>query len=243
MNIRLKYAMALVAFLFTNLSLSKAQTSVEKAPKKIEVTGNAEEEVAPDKLYIAISLKEYFKEKDNKARVDILTLEQQLQKAVADAGIAKENLTVSSLNGSREWWGKKKPTNYLESKTYILLVSNLSKIDGIINRIDEKGIESTGIDHAEYSKIESLRREVKIKALKAAKEKAGYLLEGIGEQLGEALEIVEVDNGYNYPQPVYAMAAMKSARMELADAPMPESTVEIQKIKVRYDIKAIFRIK
>ncbi|MDH4461452.1 MAG: SIMPL domain-containing protein, partial [Flectobacillus sp.] len=113
MNTRFKYVVALVALLFTNLSLSKAQTTVEKAPKKIEVTGSAEEEVMPDKLYISITLKEYFKDKDNKARVDILTLEQQLQKAVADAGIAKENLTVGALNGSREWWGKKKPTNYL----------------------------------------------------------------------------------------------------------------------------------
>jgi uncharacterized protein YggE len=79
--------------------------------------------------------------------------------------------------------------------------------------------------------------------LKAAKEKAGYLLEGIGEQLGEALDIVEIDNGYSYPQPVYAAAMMKSARMESADAAIPESTVEIQKVKVRYEIKAIFRIK
>ena len=243
MNTRFKYVVALVALLFTNLSLSKAQTTVEKAPKKIEVTGSAEEEVMPDKLYISITLKEYFKDKDNKARVDILTLEQQLQKAVADAGIAKENLTVGALNGSREWWGKKKPTNYLESKTYILLVSNLSKIDGIINRIDEKGVAGTNIDRLEYSKIETLRKDVKIKALKAAKEKAGYLLEGIGEQLGEALDIVEIDNGYSYPQPVYAATMMKSARMESADAAIPESTVEIQKVKVRYEIKAIFRIK
>jgi uncharacterized protein YggE len=59
--------------------------------------------------------------------------------------------------------------------------------------------------------------------------------------LGEALEIYEIDNGY-YPQPVYA--AMKREMAMAADAaPMQESTVDVQKIKVRFDMKAVFKIK
>ncbi len=225
------------------IGASKAQQTEKEPIKKIEVTGSAEAEVLPDKIFVSITLKEYFKEKDNKNRVDILVLEQQLQKAVAEAGLPKENLTIGGINGYKEWWGRKKPLNFLESKTYTLLLPNLSKIDAIINRIDEKGIISVNIDKYEYSKIESLRKEVKIKALQAAKEKAQYLLSSIDEQLGGALEIYESETPVYYPQPMYRNAMVKAEAMAVADAPMVESTVDVEKIKVHYDIKVVFKIK
>jgi uncharacterized protein len=215
-----------------------AQVMEKEKIRKIDVTGSAEQEVLPDKIFVSITLQEYMK--DNKTRVDMLVLEAQLQKAVAEAGLSKESLTVGNISGYRNWWGKKKPTTFLENKTYILTVANLAKIDGILNRIDEKGIASTNIDRYEYSKITELRKEIKIKALQAAKEKATYLLAGIGEALGEALEIHEVEEGYQQ-QPVYSNMMMRGAAMD--SAPMQESTVDVQKIKVRYEMKASFRIK
>ena len=82
----------------------------------------------------------------------------------------------------------------------------------------------------------------KIKAFQAAKDKAKYLLEGIGEQMGEALEIIEIDQSYS-PQPVYSNMMVRSAKMDMSADAMPESTIDVQKIKVRYEMKASFRIK
>jgi hypothetical protein len=224
--------------------MSNAQQVIMEKPlvKKIEVTGSAEQEVLPDEIFVTVSLREYFKDKDNKNKIDIMILEKQLQKAVEEAGIPKENFTIGTINGYREWWGKKKPTTFLESKSYIIKVPNLYKIDGIISKVDDKGIAYTNIDRYEFSKIEQLRKEIKIKALQAAKEKAKYLLEGIGEQMGEALEIIEIDQSYS-PQPVYSNMMMRTARVEASADAMPESNVDVQKIKVRYEMKASFRIK
>ena len=230
--------------LFTSAFVSNAQQVIMEKPlvKKIEVTGSAEQEVLPDEIFVTVSLREYFKDKDNKNKIDIMVLEKQLQKAVEEAGIPKENFTIGTISGNREWWGKKKPTTFLESKSYIIKVPNLYKIDGIISKVDDKGIAFTNIDRYEFSKIEQLRKEIKIKALQAAKEKAKYLLEGIGEQMGEALDIIEIDQSYT-PQPVYSNMMMRSARVEVASDAMPESNVDVQKIKVRYEMKASFRIK
>lgn len=230
--------------MLTNLFVGNAQQVIMEKPlvKKIEVMGSAEQEVLPDEIFVTVSLREYFKDKDNKNKIDIMVLEKQLQKAVEEAGIPKENFTIGTINGYREWWGKKKPTTFLESKSYILKVANLYKIDGIISKVDDKGIAYTNIDRYEFSKIEQLRKDIKIKALQAAKEKAKYLLEGIGEQMGEALEIVEIDQSYS-PQPVYSNMMVRSARMEVSGDAMPESTIDVQKIKVRYEMKASFRIK
>jgi uncharacterized protein len=232
------------ALIFTSTFVSNAQQVIMEKPlvKKIEVTGSAEQEVLPDEIYVTVSLREYFKDKDNKNKIDIMVLEKQLQKAVEEAGIPKENFTIGTINGYREWWGKKKPTTFLESKSYIIKVANLYKIDAIISKVDDKGIAYTNIDRYEFSKIEQLRKDIKIKALQAAKDKAKYLLEGIGEQMGEALEIIEIEQSYS-PQPVYSNMMMRSAKMEVSADAMPESTVDVQKIKVRYEMKASFRIK
>lgn len=241
---RLAKYLLINALILNSVFMSDAQQVIMEKPlvKKIEVTGSAEQEVLPDEIFVTVSLREYFKDKDNKNRVDMMVLEKQLQKAVEEAGIPKENFTIGTLNGYREWWGKKKPTTFLESKSYIIKVPNLYKIDGIISKVDDKGIAYTNIDRYEFSKIEQLRKEIKIKALQAAKEKAKYLLEGIGEQMGEALDITEIDQSYS-PQPVYSNMMMRSARVEASSDAMPESTVDVQKIKVRYEMRASFRIK
>jgi uncharacterized protein len=242
---RLIKTLAISAVFFTKTLVSDAQQVIMEKPlvKKIEVNGSAEQEVLPDEIFVNITLREYFKDKDNKNKVDIMALEKQLQKAVEEAGIPKENFTIGAMNGYREWWGRKKPTTFLESKSYILKVPNLYKIDGIIARVDDKGVASTHIDRYEFSKIEQLRKDIKIKALQAAKAKAQYLLEGIGEQLGEAIDIIEIDNGYQNPQPVYSNMMLRATAAPMADAAMPESTIDVQKIKVRYEIKAVFKIK
>lgn len=236
---------AISLFLFIGISFhSFSQQSPMDKPliKKIEVTGSAEQEVLPDELYVSISLREYYKESNNKNKVDISILEKQLSNAVQEAGIPKENFTIGNLSGYREWWGKKKPTTFLESKNYIIKVQNLFKIDGIVSKVDEKGIAYMNVDRSEYSKIEQLRKEIKTKALQAAKEKAKFLLEGIGENLGEAIEITEIENGYHMPVS-YSNMMMKSAQMDASQSSMPDSNIDVQKIKVRYEMKAIFRIK
>jgi uncharacterized protein len=231
-----------VKTLFLTVFLSTAQqTSMEKPIiKKIEITGSAEQEVVPDEICLTISLKEYFKDKENKNKVNIMVLEKQLQKAVEEAGVPKENFTIGEISGSQEWWGRKKPTTFLESKSYNLKLPNLSKIDGIIAKVDEKGKNYVNIDRFEYSKIKELRKEIKIKALQAAKAKAKYLVEAIEEQLGEVLEITEIENQYN-PGPMHSNIAMTRIANEAAD--MPESTIGVQTIKIKYEMKAVFRIK
>jgi uncharacterized protein len=159
---------------------------------------------------------------------------------MTDAGLPKEDLAIGSIYGEQTWWRKKKPTNFLESKTYVLTVPNLAKIDGILNRIDQRAITGTNINSYDYSKMAELRKEVKIKALQAAKAKAEYLLEGIDESLGEALEVQEIEvEPYNRFQQMESNVTAYAADV----APMQESTVASQKIKVRYEVKASFKIK
>ncbi len=225
------------------LSNVKAQQTMEKEPiRKIEVTGTAEMEVVPDMITYVVSLKEYFKDEKNfKDKVSIDVLEKQLIKAVADAGLAKESLVIGGINGYRDWQGaRKRPANFTQAKQYELSLADLKKVDMIMGKIDEKGIQYTNIQKTEHSKIKQYKKEIKIAALQAAKEKAQYLLEGLSEKLGEVLEINELEEYANYPMYAQANVMMKGAAM---DAAAPESELEYQKIKISYKMRAVFRIK
>lgn len=206
--------------------------------KKIEVIGTAEEEVTPDIIYVGISLKEFFR--DNKRKVEIEELEKQLQTAVLKAGIAKEDFTINNISSYNYPLEKKKNPDFLASKQYRIKITDLNKFNQIISAVDPKGIQYSRIESYDYSKIEPLKKELKIKALQAAKSKATYLVEAINQQLGGALEIQEINNEY-YPQPVYRNYMMTKADALAEVAPMPE--IDFKKIKLNYQMRAVFEIK
>ncbi|HYG39965.1 MAG TPA: SIMPL domain-containing protein [Cytophagales bacterium] len=205
--------------------------------RKIEVMGSAEMEVVPDEIYYTISLKEY---KNNNKKVEIEALEKQLVKAVSAASIPKEDLHIENMQGYNEYWEKKrKSEDFLISKQYVLKLNNLFKINEIMSGVDPKGVAYTNISKYSHSKIEQFRKEIKIKALQAAREKAGYLLDGIDEELGEVLQIQEI--GEYYPQPFESRMANMEMKAMSADEASPE--IGFKEIKLRYEVRAVFKIK
>lgn len=227
----------LTVALLSVFSLSAFSQNIDTR-RKIEVTGSAETEVTPDIIYISISLKEYFKDNNNRKKVEIEELERQLQTAVINAGIPKENFTINNISSYTDYWTKKKDPNFLASKQYRIKVSELTKLNDIISAVDPKGIAYSNIDGYDYSKIESLKKDLKVKALLAAKEKATYLAAAIGQKVGSAIEIQEINNEF-YPQPMYRANTMMKAEMSDA-AQMPD--IDFKKIKLNYQMRTIFEI-
>ena len=82
-----------------------------------------------------------------------------------------------------------------------------------------------------------------MQAVKAAKDKAIYLADAIGEKVGEAMTINEPNEVMPYPQPVYANRMMK-AEMAQADG-MEEQmpNIDFKKIKLQFDVNVVFALK
>lgn len=208
--------------------------------KKITVSGSAETEVTPDIIYISISLKEYLKDGNSKKKVDITSLENELFNAVQKAGLDKDNLTINNLASYTAVAEKKKNPDYLASKQYRLKVSDLNKWNAIIGSIDPKGVAYTSIESYDYSKIESLKKELKVKALLAAKQKALYLVEALGDKLASAIDIQEINNE-TFPRVQYANVMMRAESADMAAAPAPE--IDFKKIKLNYQMNVVFEIR
>jgi uncharacterized protein YggE len=207
--------------------------------KKINVSGTAETEVTPDIIYINISLKEYLKDNNSKKKVEITELENQLYNAVLKAGISKEDLMINNVSSFSYATEKKKNPDFLASKQYRLKVSDLNKWNQIIGAVDAKGIAYTNIESFDYSKMASLKKELKIKALLAAKEKATYMVEALGDKLGNVIDIQEIENNA-YPQAMYK-GNVAMMRAESADA--ASADIDFKKIKLTFVVNTVFEIK
>jgi uncharacterized protein YggE len=230
----------LLALAFVALFSLSAMAQQVDLRKKITVSGTAETEVTPDIIYISISLKEYLKDGNSKKKVEINDLESQLFTAIQNAGLAKENLTINNLSSFNTVGEKKKNPDFLVSKQYRLKVFDLNKWNAIIGSVDPKGIAYTNIDSYDYSKIEILKRDLKIKALQAAKSKATYLVEALGDKLGSVIDIQEINNE-TFPQPVYRNTMMM--RAAVADEAAPAQEIDFKKIKLSYVMNTVFEIR
>ncbi|MGZ3763597.1 MAG: SIMPL domain-containing protein [Mucilaginibacter sp.] len=203
--------------------------------RRIEVTGTAEKEITPDIINVSISLQEYL---DGKKKTTIDQLENQLESAVKEAGIPKEDFTISNVSAWNNVYQKKKNPDFLASKQYGIKFHDLNKYNQILSKVDPKGVQSTNIDSYDYSKIADLKRDMKIQALLSAKEKAAYLLNSINEKVGRPISITETDNSsFPGPRPMY-----KSMAVGLTSNGAAESDIDVKTIKLSFQIQAVFEI-
>lgn len=202
--------------------------------RKIEVTGTAEQEITPDIINISVSLQEYM---NGRTKVTIDELERQLEGAVKSAGVPKEDFMINNVSAWNNNLQKKKNPDFLVAKQYNIRLHDLNKFDKILSAVDPKGIQSTYIESYDYSKMADVKRELKIQALLAAKEKATYLLNSIGEKLGRPIDITETENN-SYPTP-RLYAANKSFAVANST---PESDIDFKKIKLSFQVQAVFEI-
>ncbi len=215
-----------------------AQPKVEPPLRRIEVTGTAEKEIVPDQLFFHITLREY---RDGKDKVALRDLEQRLRQAVRKAGLADDKLRLADAQGYQPYWAKKKDQDFMATKQYVLELSTPEAIGSVLEQLDSRGIAYTNIGRYWHSQMEQLRRETRVAAMRDAQQKAEYLLEAVGNRRGELLEVSE--QGGDGP-PVMPYRAMRGALMEAADGAAEPAfeALEFQKIKLRYEVRATFRI-
>jgi uncharacterized protein len=229
----LRKCLIAVTVLLTSAACAQELQEPHLRSNFIEVTGSAEAEVVPDEIYFGITLQEF--EKDRK-KVTLEELERGLIKVLNGLKLDVKALEVDNVYGYMHW-RKKRPQEFLATKRYLLKLKDLHIVDTLIYELDEIGVNQVNIDRAEFSGIEELRLKVKTDALKAAKSKAKMLAASIGENIGKALMIREINNDYG---PVYdqSMYNMKSMASEAQSAPQ----INYRKIRVRYEIIARFAL-
>lgn len=225
----------LTAFIFGTLSVF-AQQQVYASKPIIEVSGSAEMDVTPDEIYVSVTLREFMFEGKKQP---IIKIENDFKEVINSLKIDYKLLSLESAYGTFDYdYKTQKRGEFLNAKTYIIKFSDMDKYNQMVMMLDKKGIENIHIQRTSHSKMEEYRRKVKVEALKAAKEKADLLLAAKGKQTGEIQLIRERDNNMGYMQPMYLKS---NVAMDL-NSESGGQPIEMQKLKLRYEIEAHFLI-
>ena len=232
--------LVLLCLKFSPFLFSQNKTG-EDAPY-IEVDGYAEKEIIPNEIYIGIILRERM---ENKEKVKIEAQEKQLREALTTLSIPISNLSVADANADyvKVSWQKR---DVLTKKEYQLKVGNATVVGKVFQELEKLKIQDGYIDHVSHSAIDSLRKQVRIEAIKNAKEKADYLLDAIGQSTGNALIVSETLKDVVLRQDISRMPAKalnKISGVIVSDFGNSPPEIEFQKIKLSYSIYTKFAIK
>jgi uncharacterized protein YggE len=226
----------ILSFFIVPSYFAGAQISEQAAKPYIEVVGNGELEVIPNEIYVSFTLKERM---DGKKKIEIESQEKELKKQLQKAGFDLANLTLADASADFVTI-KRKNKEVLAAKNYIMKVTNTSDVASLFELLDNVNVLNGDITRVAHSEIEKYRKEVKTLAMKAAKEKAGYLLEAIGEKVGKPLMIQERENYDDFMPMPRMMANVKMIAEDNEMDAQPE--ISFQKIKLKYSIFARFEI-
>jgi uncharacterized protein len=242
----MKKSLLLLLMFVAGAAVSHGQPTPNPFPKTIAVSGSAEMEIIPDEIFVNVTLMEYQKKGENKR--DIETIKTHFLEACKAAGIADSMISIAAFSGTNNyfWWKRRhRNIDLFTGITYQIKFKTSFQMDNLVERLDDEATQGFLIVTATHSKITEFRKQLKIQAVKAAKEKGIYLTEAVGEKLGAAITIKEPSES-GFPQPGFSNATMNkydNVKVRgLGEEEKGSIEVSFRKLKLRYEVDVTFAL-
>ncbi len=153
----------------------------------IEVVGTAEKSIVPDEIYISIIIRE---REEGKEKISVEQQEIKLKEALSSIGVPLKNLSLADVDA--DYIRLKRTKKDLSvTNEYVLKIGDVLTVSNVFEILDEMRIVEAGISRVNHSQLKEFKKDLEIMAIKAAKEKASYLLNAIGENVGKPIYISE----------------------------------------------------
>ena len=230
----LQLIFSFILLLFINNSNAQIAPTKPFESPYIEVTGTAEKEVVPDEIFINITLAERYV---NKEKLTIEVQETNFKQALKNIGIDLKELFVSDVNADYVKI-RRRQKDLLTKKDFTLKVNTATIVGQVFQELDKLDITDAFISKVHHSKMDSLKKDIRIMAVKAARQKADYLLGALGEQTGKVLVVTDSPDP---SQPFYPMPRVMAMVQDAT--PPAEDELQFQKIKLTASIYVKFAIK
>lgn len=243
------YAMGVYSLLFSGImvwsfSSLKAQGPYPESKEKkyIEVTGSAEMMVKPNFIELEIVLTENY---PSQKSGQMEKIEKEFYKILNQNNIDSSDVIINNYSHGWYWWywWNYRHHSHID-KTFKLKLSSNTDFLQLLKDLDQPYTKSIRISQTSHDEIQRFRKEVKMEAMKAAKEKATYLLESVNEKPGGLLFVEEIPQSqqnyyYNYRQ----QNLLSNAVVDYSPSHQGGEVSNVSQIKLRYEIKARFEIK
>jgi len=189
---RLTFIAVLCVVLFSVLPRPLLAQDCLPRPRLISVTGTAEVNVAPDEAILSLGVES--RDKDlSVAKAQHDSRVKKLLAVARNAGVEEKNIQTSTLQMRPEYSEEKVPKflAYEVSQTIQVTLKDLSKYENLITKLLESGVNR--VDSVEFLVAEprKYRDEARVKAIRAAREKATAMAAELGQTIGKPWDISE----------------------------------------------------
>ncbi len=241
----MKFKTYLFALLAWSTSIFAQDFESYEAPI-IEVVGKSEIEVLPDEIYLSIRITASDEDREDGYSIDVK--EDSLIAGLRKIGISMDQLSLTNANSSTvqiNWFRK----DLVQDKNYSLMVKDAETASEVLTLLAKIRIPNAYISKVDHSNLIEIEKENRIQAIKAAKEKADYLLSAIDEETGQTLHVVEFSEN---PNSTYRSNTVRGSRGEgtvyFIDGVKVRGSVsggplQFQKIKISSVVEVTFAIK
>ena len=193
------FSVALSSPLFSQNSCSQ--------PRLITVTGTSEISLPPDEVILNLGVVSRDK--------DLATAKAQhdtrVKKVIADArgaGVESKDIQTNALRMTAEYSEEKLPRflGYEVTQSVEVTLKDLSKYESLTSKLLEDGVNRIDSVDFEIAETRKYKDEARLKAIRAAREKATAMAAELGQSIAKPWTIIEnnansnylVANGYTY---------------------------------------------
>jgi uncharacterized protein YggE len=229
----------LFALVFLFSPRSNAQTKNFIDQPYIEVNGYADTLVTPNEIYMRIVISE----KDTRDKISLEEQERKMIEVLKSINIdTDKELTTSDIESSYKFY-LLKSKDIVKSKTYLLKIKTAMMASKVFLALEELEISNSSIDRVDHTELETLKNEMRTKAVTDAKQRAIALTKSLGQTVGNAIHIADEGNfTQNLQGKVMGLQVRGISTLDKANNYVPP-IIEFEKIKISSTINVKFIIK
>ncbi|MEG9326604.1 SIMPL domain-containing protein [Salinimicrobium catena] len=207
----------------------------EKPVSLVNVTGEGTVKVVPDKVVIRARIEHTGKDATEvKAQNDKVV--NDVIKYLKSQDIPSKNFQTEYITLNKDYNYQSKETFYSANQAISITLDDLSKYEKLMSGLLESGLNRINGIQFQSSKREELESEARKKAVLEARQKAEEFAGALGQEIGAAHTISEIENG-NYPLPMYRTMEMKAADSEQQETLAPGEMEITAKVNIGFLLK------
>lgn len=252
----MKTTLMLAALLMPALSFAqKGSTSSSSAAAStagashafIDVSASSQREVEPDLVYVVFTLRQKTESKV------VISIPQQLDRVKYAFQNTPSEITDFQLEKDGADMIKVLPPKKDDPapQSFILKITEADKVKSMLKTLDSLGAQEIRVTHIGYTKVKELEKEMRIEAVKYAKEKSDYMLSELGATTGKIIWVyedgAEVEYGdgpdfHKYPGE-NASGGDNTVSFKGAKIPIRKDNDVLNKIKYEFTVVIRFEVK
>ncbi|MFK5981636.1 MAG: SIMPL domain-containing protein [Flavobacteriaceae bacterium] len=223
----------LIVLLVLSSSITWSQKTIQPS---VSVTGEGIIKIAPDVVTINVQVEhkgqnpKELKQKNDKIISDVLSYIKSLN-------IDDKDVKTQYVRLNKNYDYQTKTYNYVANQNVVIKLNDLTKYEGLMNGLLERGINRIDGINFSTSKEEALKSEARRKAIMNAKTKAEEYAKVLDQSVGKAISISEF-SGNSYPTPMYESVL----RVASDGGDTSQQTISVGIIEIRTTINVIFEL-